>query len=514
MDFKNKPTLIFELLLLLPFLAVLIYFDYLPNNDEVFQVEAAIRLSKGLGYTCSWGIPLKLSDLNFKYLTAWPPGYSILISILLYVGINVFTALKFLKAILIFIAISEWDRFAKKKLLGQNARIAFYFLITLFAITISASPTELILLILIGWNLNLSETFLVKNQTKLYLFLFGLSISLGIIFKYSWLGFNAGFLIWGVLKIQKRSFLNLFSLIFPSLFVPFVLFSINFLIANQLNTIVTTDTLLLNNLFAKILAIPYLQVFQSAIFYSIQLPVLFLKVFSYFGVDITIFLSCIFWLVIFKLIIDKFKILNLKKVILNIQMIVFISGFLFFFSISVLFYSNMSEWIPSIEPRYFQPISPLILLFLISSWEQNISKKSIQKWHLGILYVNIFLLQCFYTYSKFRLFSIVDFEREKVSSFITNNSQNNKLLVYTDGNWKNKFVRNGQDNVFEVASPSILNINYPHNTFVVFVFSNIDYSSFKYPKAMINTKLMNSLKLNSFKKVGLSNRTLIFFKTY
>jgi hypothetical protein len=70
-------------ILLLPYLICLFWNRYLPSGiDETRQLEAAVRIAGGYGYTIARLNPGDPSIPLHSYLVTWPPAYSLLIAAL------------------------------------------------------------------------------------------------------------------------------------------------------------------------------------------------------------------------------------------------------------------------------------------------------------------------------------------------------------------------------------------------------------------------------------------------
>ncbi len=72
------------------------------GKDQATQLEVSLRLVQGLGLTTTNAVPRESYDISteppLKYVTNWPPGLSLLVATLLYVGLPLQVALKTLYA--------------------------------------------------------------------------------------------------------------------------------------------------------------------------------------------------------------------------------------------------------------------------------------------------------------------------------------------------------------------------------------------------------------------------------
>ena len=98
------------------FIFLSISIGYLPSSDEYLQAQAALNLKGDLGYTITQhlsDIPINCSNdcyPDYVYLSAWPPGYSLL----MYFSTFVFSpqaSLIIIKIIAIASAYLSWSYF-------------------------------------------------------------------------------------------------------------------------------------------------------------------------------------------------------------------------------------------------------------------------------------------------------------------------------------------------------------------------------------------------------------------
>ena len=136
------------LLVALPWIVFLALDVYVPGYDETFQVEAAVRLSQGLGYTASRLYPLDLSVPYFSYLIGWPVGYSQVLNWMLQAGVPVGVAPKLVKLVALFVAVVAWTKFSATYLRSRVGQSVFAAFMGLFLVICSSSAPDLIVLAL------------------------------------------------------------------------------------------------------------------------------------------------------------------------------------------------------------------------------------------------------------------------------------------------------------------------------------------------------------------------------
>jgi hypothetical protein len=82
------------------------------GDDQAIQLEASQRLVKGLGLTTTKTYPTDSNDILVapapKYLTQWPPGFSVLVATFLYAGIPLPVALKSIYGIITLLGWIGW----------------------------------------------------------------------------------------------------------------------------------------------------------------------------------------------------------------------------------------------------------------------------------------------------------------------------------------------------------------------------------------------------------------------
>lgn len=256
-------------LLTLPFVFVLLANDYLPGTDESYQLEAAVRLAGGQGYTAGWcwatgcsprpgaqlaedqgmNAPAKkdLSTPVFTRVVAWPIGYSLLVAGFVKMGIPFGTAAKFLKLVALMGSIFAWYHFASRVVTNLAARLVFCAFMSFFSVVCAESATDLMLLGLFAAISHLvltvpaspgPATFGARWPAKVLL-LSGLLTGISIALKYSALPFAV--LVGGWLLMSSRGDMRaalrdstLFA--FPPAVIVGAIFLSNFFSAGSIST--------------------------------------------------------------------------------------------------------------------------------------------------------------------------------------------------------------------------------------------------------------------------------------
>lgn len=146
---NKSPAIVVQLLVALivaaPMLVGIGLAGYYPGPDEAVQLEAAVRLVDGNGYTASRNFGSDVSKAHFDKLTAWPPGYSFAIAGLLATGISIDFAPKLFKGTALILLFWGWIKVGNLFLEGRLAQLGYSAAIGLFSVLISSSPTDLVI---------------------------------------------------------------------------------------------------------------------------------------------------------------------------------------------------------------------------------------------------------------------------------------------------------------------------------------------------------------------------------
>jgi hypothetical protein len=143
----KRDTLIYAGLAVLvsfPFILSLILGSYSPSDDEAFQLEAAMRLGKGNGYTASWLVPADLGTPAFSFLATWPVGYSLLVSGLLNLGAPVAFAANSIRLVAMVWAVVGWTAMGRMILNRLPLMVVFSAALGVYVTVFASSVTDLI----------------------------------------------------------------------------------------------------------------------------------------------------------------------------------------------------------------------------------------------------------------------------------------------------------------------------------------------------------------------------------
>ncbi len=131
-----------------PYLAVMLAGYYVPGHDEAFQLEGAVRLAAGHGYTASRLVVRDLATPAFAFLVGWPVGYASLVAGLLTIGVPLALAVKLIKLAIVIVALAAWTRFAAPFLRSPVTGAAFCGFLGFFVAARAGWVTDLFILAL------------------------------------------------------------------------------------------------------------------------------------------------------------------------------------------------------------------------------------------------------------------------------------------------------------------------------------------------------------------------------
>ena len=460
------------------YIIFLFYFYYESTWDESYQIEAAFRLLHKMKYESSWLIQSDLSIPSFHYLTAWPIGYSFTLYLFLFAGFNINFAIIFIKSILILYNIHIWGKISTLFFKNNLNKLVFNFLFTLILVVDSRSTTELILMSSFGY---ISFYYLLQEkfgENKLDFLIIGLILSISLIYKYTSVTIIFSIFIFLLYKFKftKSRLIDYLIICIPIILVVSTIFYLNYVKSSNISTL-TNFNEYNKSTFIKNLNLT--QIFSQVFINSLQIPVLLKKGFlHYFHIKISIYFIYIY-IIIFFLSLVYFRIKNFSFFILIISSTIFL-----LFLISLIFFTNTNEWYPLIEYRYYQPISPLILILNIHVLGNIITYIRINKLiYVFFIIIIVIILFVFYSNKRFKNSELIKHNTNLVERFIiTNNNKysTNNFITFTDNNYFYLLPRNGISNVlyFNQLENYTLN-NLENDVMIYIVTSKFSFTSLK-----------------------------------
>jgi hypothetical protein len=508
------------LLLSIPYFIVVLLLKYEPSWDETFQIEAAIRLAKVGIYDSSWKLPIVWGENNYNYLNAWPPGYSLFLSVFIFSGIKPMFISKLLRITFIILSYYIWKKNANKILKDYFLIFIYKLILITFLIISSNYNTELLLLILLGyiWRYIYNFSF-IHDHFKFY-FLLGFITSLLFLFKYTGLGFIVAIAFLLFLQMSKQKinsfFLKYSFFVLPIIIIISIIFYLNH---KYTNDIITMSYLPSINNIRNINRISYFSFIHTVFFNSLQIPLIISKLLYYkwkIAGDIFIF---IYYLFIVSIIVFYFYTnrnrsnIKVRKFIF-LTLILFLIFSLFMFIYTLFFFTDLNSWYPLNEYRYYLPIAPLLfILFLF------FSKSIINKFKFLILpfIILLFIIVNLYTIKKYKNSIYANNEIHKVNNFIKSlntKTNSNSVMIFTDLTLFTLIDRYHNVNIYQFPSVFAQKQTYyqKKNTIVVLISSKFNYQDFNGKNSEKNFNILFFAKNNNFEHFKLSNKTDIFWK--
>jgi hypothetical protein len=457
------------------FFLFLFYFE--PNSDETFQIEAALRLLIAGKYESSWTIPSDLSLTTFKYLTAWPIGYSYLIYLLMLLKISLTNSILLIRLITVLFIIYFAFKLSADILKTTLSRFVFNSIFPFIVIVESVSVTDLLVML----SVLIIFYYLIRKRslkiTYLELIFFGLIMSISFIFKYTSIYYIFSIFIYLFLISNGGGFYkrlkNIFFYLIPIFITVCLVFYNNYVESNNISTLTYFNSL---NKLNFILEINYFYVFYIVFIESLQIPRLINQVFLYYfnlTIDYKIFLV-FFYCYTFYFYYNRLNHIFKTYFILILS---FFGILLLSFFISILFFTDSNSWYPLIEQRYYTPCTPFIL-FLYTKPIDYIYNKFTNKELYSIYICTIFSTCLLFSIFFLRKFNNSYFIEENVSLImnklesVKNNNHSKKIVIFADQNYYALLPRNGVDQIYRFSEDYISFSNVSKNLLVVVVTSS------------------------------------------
>jgi hypothetical protein len=374
-----RIPLIVSVVLVTPFFIYLFCLaNYIPGVDETYQIEAAIRISKGLGNTYSWLVGNDLGVTSFSYQKAWPLGYSYFLSLFLYIGLPLFIALKLLKSLVILFAIYFWIRFGDIFLKNLYSRILFACLIAGHVILCSVSLTDTVVImfvplfssLMLKWK---DAIFIIKSkgyQILINPISVGIAVAVVMVFKYSGWSLIITGVTWILLmniREPRRCFLALLKFSLPIILALIIIITTNSSDSSQINSENIYGLMVKSGFFYE----GWASDFFNAIFSSTHLDKIVDKVPLYFGIDgvLAVVIIKILFFILFFLSICLLLLRGEKEALLGWWVIVnFASAIIFLKVVTSFYFVDSYGWTPVKEERFYWALLPFLgLCFFVAA---------------------------------------------------------------------------------------------------------------------------------------------------
>lgn len=518
----NKTNNLYYLSLTVPYFISVLIFKYEPSWDETFQIEAAIRLAKVGSYDASWNFPSVWGLNSYSYLNAWPPGYSILLSIFIFCGFKPYFISKILRLVLILLSYKIWQKNVDNVLTNISIKIIVKMVLLSFLIISSNYNTELILLFLFGYLWSYVYNF-SKRQDNYHFFLkIGFISSLLFLFKYTGLGYIIS--IFFLLFYQSYLFRIKNILIkYALFFLPIVItiFTVFFLNHNYANDIITMNYIPSFSNIYNFKSVSFSIYIKTVFFDSIQIPLIIYKILVYkfenFG---TYFVYIYYFLIVTMITLYFYKKYNYgdknTNKLLKLTLFVILVFSFFMFLYSLFFFTDLNSWYPLIEYRYYLPLSPLIVILIFYFIEKLLQDLEFPKYFNIVIISLLCFLVNLYTLKKYKNAIDSNYEIKKINNFIfdlKNKTKSKNIMLLTDLTFFTLIERNHNMNVYLFPSLSIINHVQlqKKNTLVVIICSNFNYQRFNHNVINKDHSIIYFAHKNNFKHFILSDRTDIYW---
>ena len=361
-------SVILLLVLCLPFIIQTAVNPYYPTVDEAWQVQAAVRLGEGKGYTASFDDTLfqsenliDLSNVNYCHLSGWPPGYSYFIALINLLFNNINVSLRIVSLFFLIIGLLFWLKIGISIFNYSIKFIIFCFLLLISAPFLRGT-------VLLQWSLFSIISYIViyKDFNIRNIIITNLLLSGLVLLRYQAIVIIPSVLILWLLIINTRfSLLNNSKITITKIIylcIPITLFVLLILWnksnSNEISTIVTNKfhfnwmNFWIIDAISAVLLDPFLYKYLSS---YIGIPVSLTIIISVF-----VFLVFAILLIIYRK--GLFKQRFFQWGAINILFLV-----LFLFIIDILFTKNQrNDWSFVGETRYYSYLYPLIYASIIT----------------------------------------------------------------------------------------------------------------------------------------------------
>ncbi len=436
------------LIILAPYIYTLSASNYMPSSDETYQLDAAKNISNGLGYVCLFEPNNNLSSIEYNYLDTWPPGYSYMISLIIFLGIPILSAAKMLKIFFLIFSIFSWNILSTIYLKGKKINLIYLGIIAIATIFYSSSPTDLILFsifpILVFLLLKYFSDFPSKskyfNSERILVLLMSIIIGFLITIRYHSL-FLIGVVITIIFLKNNFKIIKSVKLILLFSIIPFL----TFFIISILNKVYSGDISEHTSTGIQSVSFNYKWVYE--IINNLTVNQLFfnkilikLHYYGVFIIPVTILSAILLFYVLNK----GYKNEKIKEFVF-IYIILTTFDIFFLLLLTVFFFNAKDQWVPVTEFRYYWFLFPLFLLLVFSILENRFIDihKNIKNFLFVITFLSLLISSSFY--SRYRYLKYETFEKEKTiieSKFdkVRKEHKDKSVLVYATNPYLSFFL--------------------------------------------------------------------------
>ena len=530
-SFVNFLPLFLGGILILPFLYYLFkLFQYIPGFDETFQIEAGLRISRGLGNTYSWVLGKDLAEPNFTFQNAWPIGYSFILSTLLFIGLPLIIALKVLKTLVILSSIYFWIRFGNNFLNDIYSRIVFASLIAAHVILCSVSVTDMMIIMLVpvfsGLVFRLSHNEDFPNYDRLRVFVnpiaIGTIVALIILIKYSGLFLiftGIGWICYSNYRLPRTGIVNILKFSIPICVILLAISIVNYFYTSNINSVTSKGVMLKTAFFYP----NWLGDISNAVFNATHIGKILER--SNLGGNINLqnlilSLKVLVFISFFLAFLFLVRSGSVKRLLAHWVVINYLAAAFFLKLVTVFYFSDTNDWTPVKEGRFYWALIPFLVLCILMAVQHLYSTlKSIAKSIVAVSFFGLMLLGItYYSNTKYRIYADLDYEIATLSLDVSNilrQEKSESVIFFGDPvNWQ-LYPNKGFDN-FLVDPPVFSPGNYfSKNTTVVMICSCKEYTQLSLAgPTCVNSEfdqIAKNLKFNSQKS---GKYTQLFWKVF
>lgn len=527
---RQQNFWLYGLILMLPYFYLLFTSIYEPAYDEVYQLEAALRLSLGHPYSASWNIPYDMSTPYFTYLSAWPIGYPLFICALLKLGLSMAAAAKFYKFVIVVLTFSIWFHFGVRFLKSKSNTLFFSCFLAVFIIVSARSVNDLLIVAIAGLLSIMMVRFQAKpdaerRRTPFWFFISaGSLLALAVTVKYSALSLVFSGVAWIIYSDQKdfrRLLRNLTLFSLPVIFIGSLIFATNYHHTRNISTL-TTNWDYRN--FGNIIHVPYLVHLKAVVFDALQLPLVSSKGLALSYMTLSDFLSqVVFYLLLGWLFwgaATQIRRDPATKRFVYWTALLYISIASFLFVTTILFHPDVTKWTPFVEGRYFTPLAPLliILLFALPLPLCSLLVAPVRKIAMALMLCLFATIMFAYTFRRFSPANLISRETNilmasKDSLIASKQVQNH--ITFMDQVTFTFAPRDGRFNVFNGIPQFTSNSFFSKRTLVIIFSSYVDYYNLDVRrKRAIDEKFVKFTTAHHFSGTDISSNTRMYWKLY
>ena len=396
---RIKFVILIFILASIRILPMIIVGDYIPDTDNAFQIQSALRLLDGDGLTyISIGdyaaANPDISTPNYVYASGFPPGFALLVAGFIYIGISIYVFMVMINFLLTFLILYGWWVMGNHYNLNKFELMSF--ILSVFLIILVRNLGVLTDLIAMG-IMPIIFYLILKNKISIKtMALAGFLSALIVLFKYSALYIVAGMSLY-IAYSYRRNIVALFKYLFIYLTLPISTFLCITIINNYKTSgdSVTnfSQNVFINSFISKFRVEWIFDFLKSVYFGTFRIDDIIIYLFNMIGITVgnlffyIISLGLLALTIWFCIKLYKRYLTCRDLLVLNNSM--FMAAFLLLLFMSSKLASQV--WHPLQETRYIIPIIPLLILLVFLIIKHFIDYKKLKNITYISLSITIFL---------------------------------------------------------------------------------------------------------------------------